>query len=86
MVVTLLDSSMVEHPAVNRVVAGSSPARGAIIFQKLRAHSSAAEQSAHNRSVPGSNPGGPTTNKSEWGSPLFFWKNLSVDLRYIGLG
>ena len=23
-----LDSSMVEHPAVNRVVAGSSPARG----------------------------------------------------------
>ena len=25
-----LDSSMVEHPAVNRVVAGSSPARGAM--------------------------------------------------------
>ena len=62
---------MVEHPAVNRVVAGSSPARGAIIFQSSRAHSSAAEQSAHNRSVPGSNPGGPTT-KQEWGSPLFF--------------
>ena len=27
--VSLLGSSMVEHPAVNRVVAGSSPARGA---------------------------------------------------------
>ena len=26
---TFLDSSMVEHPAVNRRVAGSSPARGA---------------------------------------------------------
>ena len=26
----ILDSSMVEHSAVNRVVAGSSPARGAI--------------------------------------------------------
>ena len=26
------DSSMVEHPAVNRVVAGSSPARGVILF------------------------------------------------------
>ncbi len=27
-----LGSSMVEHPAVNRRVAGSSPARGAIVF------------------------------------------------------
>ena len=27
---TFLDSSMVEHSAVNRVVAGSSPARGAV--------------------------------------------------------
>ena len=27
------------------------------------AHSSAVEPPAHNRSVPGSNPGGPTTNK-----------------------
>src|SRR5687768_16222240 len=29
---TFLGSSMVEHPAVNRVVAGSSPARGARAF------------------------------------------------------
>lgn len=28
------------------------------------AHSSAVEPPAHNRSVPGSNPGGPTTNKN----------------------
>ena len=27
----ILDSSMAEHPAVNRRVAGSSPARGALI-------------------------------------------------------
>ncbi len=32
---TFLDSSMVEHSAVNRRVAGSSPARGAIFFYKL---------------------------------------------------
>ena len=53
----LLDSSTVEHPAVNRVVVGSNPTRGANF---IGAHSSAVEQSAHNRSVPGSNPGGPT--------------------------
>ena len=28
--VIILDSSMVEHSAVNRVVAGSSPARGVV--------------------------------------------------------
>ena len=43
----LLDSSMAEHPAVNRRVAGSSPARGA----KFCARSSAAERPAHNRLV-----------------------------------
>ncbi|MDI3542609.1 MAG: hypothetical protein PWP57_212 [Candidatus Atribacteria bacterium] len=32
------------------------------IYSALRAHSSAVEQPAHNRSVPGSNPGGPTTH------------------------
>ena len=31
----ILDSSMVEHSAVNRVVAGSSPARG---VRKVRKH------------------------------------------------
>ena len=29
-ILIFLDSSMVEYPAVNRVVAGSSPARGAM--------------------------------------------------------
>ena len=29
-----LDSSMVEHSAVNRVVVGSSPARGVLVLQK----------------------------------------------------
>jgi hypothetical protein len=66
---TFLDSSMVEHSAVNRVVVGSSPTRGAI----LRAYSSAVELPAHNRLVPGSIPGGPTTlevrnQKSDVGS------------------
>ena len=31
----ILDSSMVEHSAVNRVVAGSSPARGANSLDEL---------------------------------------------------
>ena len=33
--IMLLGSSMVEHSAVNRVVAGSSPARGAKFFTTL---------------------------------------------------
>lgn len=33
-----------------------------------RAHSSTAERSAHNRLVPGSNPGGPTIVKRRTGS------------------
>ena|GEM_PF-4184831 len=53
-----LDSSTVEHPAVNRRVAGSNPARGA----NPRAHSSMVEHPAHNRLVLGSNPSGPTTD------------------------
>ncbi len=37
------------------------------------AHSSAVEQSAHNRSVLGSNPSGPTNRKNvKWGNPTFF--------------
>ena len=31
---TFLDSSMVEHSAVNRVVVGSSPTRGALVKTK----------------------------------------------------
>ena len=68
---TFLDSSMVEHAAVNRGVVGSSPTRGAILntttgflrktcFVSVGAYSSAVEPPAHNRLVPGSIPGGPT--------------------------
>ena len=67
---------MVERSAVNRVVAGSSPARGAIF---IWAHSSAVEQSAHNRSVPGSNPGGPTILSN------IFQKQHSLDLYLINV-
>ena len=52
-----LDSSTVEHSAVNRGVVGSNPTRGAI----YRAHSSVVELPAHNRLVLGSIPSGPTT-------------------------
>ncbi len=73
-----LDSSTVEHPAVNRVVVGSNPTRGANLFW---AHSSAVEQSAHNRSVPGSNPGGPTIFLAkEWMYPLFLFLFLSYGI------
>jgi FAD/FMN-containing dehydrogenase len=58
-VVPLLDSSTVEHPAVNRRVAGSNPARGAIIC----ACSSVVERSAHNRLVGCSNHPGRTNFK-----------------------
>ena len=71
---TFLDSSMVEHAAVNRGVVGSSPTRGANLkigrlssenlFCFSGAYSSAVEPPAHNRLVPGSIPGGPT--KSSW--------------------
>ncbi len=52
-----LIAQLVEQSAVNRSVVASSPTQGAIF---LRAYSSAVEQPAHNRSVPGSIPGGPT--------------------------
>ena len=62
---------MVEHAAVNRGVVGSSPTRGANLkigrlssenlFCVSGAYSSAVEPPAHNRLVPGSIPGGPTT-------------------------
>jgi hypothetical protein len=55
-VTLFLGSSMVEHPAVNRVVVGSSPTRGAIYW----ALSSAVEQGTHNPLAAGSNPAGPT--------------------------
>ena len=38
---TFLDSSMVEHSAVNRRVAGSSPARGASVKPRLIKYRSA---------------------------------------------
>jgi hypothetical protein len=65
-------AQLVEHSAVNRVVVGSSPTRGANLyilqtgflrktcFPISWAYSSAVEQPAHNRLVPGSIPGGPT--------------------------
>ena len=70
-------AQLVEQSAVNRSVVGSSPTRGAIYmcktgflrktcFQYLRAYSSAVEQPAHNRLVPGSIPGGPTKYLSIW--------------------
>ena len=40
----ILDSSMVEHSAVNRVVAGSSPARGARAKEEKRSGSSKAQK------------------------------------------
>ena len=40
----ILDSSMVEHSAVNRVVAGSSPARGARAKEDQRSGSSKAQK------------------------------------------
>ena len=40
----ILDSSMVEHSAVNRVVAGSSPARGARATEEPRSGSSKAQK------------------------------------------
>ena len=52
---TFLDSSMVEHPAVNRVVAGSSPARGA-----LRPHGQAVKTSPFHGGNSGSIPDGVT--------------------------
>ena len=55
-VILFLGSSMVEHPAVNRVVVGSSPTRGANSW----ALSSAVEQGTHNPLAAGSNPAGPT--------------------------
>ena len=42
--VIILDSSMVEHSAVNRVVAGSSPARGARAKEEKRSGSSKAQK------------------------------------------
>lgn len=65
--IIILDSSMAEHPAVNRRVVGSNPTRGAMNSKarasglfRSRACSSTVEQGTHNPLVLGSNPGGPT--------------------------
>lgn len=52
-------AQLVEHPAVNRAVAGSNPADGA---KQPRARSLAVERQAHNLVVKGSNPFGPTNH------------------------
>ena len=67
-----LGSSMAEPSTVNRVVAGSSPARGASLFEgvpfgapplKIRAFSSAGERCLHTAEVAGSKPATPTIAK-----------------------
>ncbi len=69
-------SSVVEQAAVNRLVAGSNPARGAILF-RLQPYgkiivipgSSVVEQAAVNRLVAGSNPARGATSfidRSQW--------------------
>ena len=58
----ILDSSMVEHSAVNRVVVGSSPTRGAkklhgvLILKKLRLHGQAVKTPPFHGGNRGSNP------------------------------
>ena len=54
--VIFLDSSMVEHSAVNRVVAGSSPARGVRDFSLCADVAQLAEQLICNQQVIGSSP------------------------------
>ena len=77
----LLDSSTVEHPAVNRRVAGSNPARS----QYFGPIAQLVEPPAHNRLVPGSSPGRPTikdvTEVRDWGSCQVFKKDLTERLR-----
>ena len=70
------DSSMVEHSAVNRRVVGSSPTRGAIW-----AYSSAVEPPAHNRSVSGSIPDGPTKKHLLYSGCFLFLSIFSLLLQ-----
>ena len=55
MYVAFLDSSMVEHTAVNRGVAGSSPAQGVLWL-----HGQAVKTSPFHGGIRGSNPLGVT--------------------------
>ena len=52
----ILDSSMVEHSAVNRVVVGSSPTRG--VFLNIRLRGQAVKTSPFHGGNTGSNPVG----------------------------
>ena len=66
----ILDSSMVEHSAVNRVVVGSSPTRGAVrmgvrysrihsyFYKNIRLHGQAVKTSPFHGGNTGSNPVG----------------------------
>ena len=56
----ILDSSMVEHSAVNRRVVGSSPTRGVPVDTGIGAWLSLVERSVRDREVAGSNPVIPT--------------------------
>ena len=49
-----------------------------------RAHSSAVEQSAHNRSVPGSNPGGPTTKENSGIGRFFYFERAESQSFFFG--
>ncbi len=60
-----LDSSMVEHSAVNRVVVGSSPTRGA-----FRPHGQAVKTSPFHGGNTGSNPVGVTEKDSQKEGPF----------------
>ena|GEM_PF-7036914 len=49
-----------------------------IVFMKIGAYSSAAEHPAHNWSVAGSNPAGPTLRRSITAMPLLLSVTLEV--------
>ena len=53
-----LDSSMVEHSAVNRVVVGSSPTRGVFLYKNVRPHGQAVKTSPFHGGNTGSIPVG----------------------------
>ena len=53
-----LDSSMVEHSAVNRVVVGSSPTRGVFLYNIMRLHGQAVKTSPFHGGNTGSIPVG----------------------------
>ena len=67
----VLDSSMVEHTAVNRGVAGSSPARGVSLY--LRLHGQAVKTPPFHGGNRGSNPLGVIALKGVRSVPM--WLN-----------